>query len=86
MQSQAFTEDALGKKSNNPFEDLSPREFEIVLHLIRGESLAAICQALNLQTSTVGTHKARIFEKLHCSNIIDIHTLAKVYNIISASS
>ena len=78
----AFTEEALGKQTTNPFDSLSPREFEIILHLIRGESLAEICNALNLQTSTVGTHKARIFEKLHCNNIIDINAMAKVYNII----
>jgi two-component system, NarL family, invasion response regulator UvrY len=82
---QAFTEEVLGKKSSNPFDDLSPREFEIVLHLIRGESSAEICHALNLHTSTIGTHKARIFEKLHCSNIIDICDLAKVYNIIPSA-
>ena len=82
---QAFTEEVLGKKSSNPFDDLSPREFEIVLHLIRGESSAEICHALNLHTSTIGTHKARIFEKLHCSNIIDIYDLAKVYNIIPSA-
>ena len=78
---QALTEEALGKKSDNPFDNLSPREFEILLHLLRGESLAQICHSLNLQTSTVGTHKARIFEKLHCNNIIEINALAKVYNI-----
>jgi len=80
--SQTLTNEAIGKKSENPFDTLSPREFEIVLHLIRGESLASICKALTLQTSTVGTHKARIFEKLKCTNIIDINALAKVYNVI----
>ena len=80
-----FDMDVTGKNLNNPFENLSPREFEIVLHLIRGASLAEIGQALHLQTSTVGTHKARIFEKLHCSNIIDIKELAKVYNVIPSA-
>lgn len=83
--SQTLADDAIGKKSENPFDSLSPREFEIVLHLIRGESLANICKALTLQTSTVGTHKARIFEKLKCNNIIDINALAKVYNVIPKS-
>ncbi len=80
-----LTEEALGKKSSNPFDNLSTREFEIVLHLIKGESSAEICNALNLQASTVGTHKARIFEKLNCNNIIDINTLAKVYNLTPVS-
>ena len=80
-----FAEAMVGHKSENPFDRLSPREFEIVLHLIKGESLANICKTLALQTSTVGTHKARIFEKLQCSNIIDINALAKVYNVIPNS-
>lgn len=83
--SHAFTEEALGKKSENPFDNLSPREFEIIRYVIRGDSLAEICHKLNLQSSTVGTHKARIFEKLNCRNIIDINALAKVYNIIPST-
>lgn len=78
---EIFADNALGKQSGNPFEKLSAREFEIVRHLIKGRSMADICQALNLQSSTVGTHKARIFEKLLCNNIIDVHELARVYNV-----
>jgi DNA-binding NarL/FixJ family response regulator len=81
----SLTEDALGKKSNNPFNSLSPREFEIVQHLLRGESSAEICSALTLQPSTVGTHKAKIFEKLNCHNVIDLNALAKIYNVIPSS-
>lgn len=72
-------------KSENPFDNLSPREFEIVQHLLHGESLADICSKLTLHSSTVSTHKARIFEKLKCKNIIDLNTLAKIHNIISLS-
>lgn len=70
--------------SENPFDKLSAREFEIVQHLIRGDSLAEICNKLTLHSSTVGTHKARIFEKLHCNNIIDLSSLAKLNNIINS--
>jgi DNA-binding NarL/FixJ family response regulator len=80
--SESFTEAAIGKKTTNPFETLSPREFEIMLHLIRGKSISEICSTLNLQPSTAATYKARIFLKLKCDNIIDMHELAKVYNII----
>lgn len=69
-------------KIENPFDKLSPREFEIVQHLSQGESVADISQKLNLHTSTIGTHKARIFEKLHCNNIIDLAKLAKAHNVI----
>lgn len=71
--------------SENPFDKLSPREFEIVQHLIRGESLHDICNKLTLHSSTVGTHKARIFEKLNCKNVIELNTLAKMHSIITVS-
>jgi DNA-binding NarL/FixJ family response regulator len=71
--------------AENPFDNLSPREFEIAQHLVKGESLSEICNKLTLHTSTVGTHKARIFEKLKCKNIIDLNELAKVHNVIPLS-
>jgi two-component system invasion response regulator UvrY len=81
--SQILIEELHNNNPENPFDSLSPREFEIVQHLIRGESVTEICQKLTLHSSTVGTHKARIFEKLKCSNIIDLNALAKVHNIIT---
>ncbi|MGZ4048927.1 MAG: response regulator transcription factor, partial [Bacteroidia bacterium] len=66
----------------NQFDKLSPREFEIVQHLVHGESVSEISKKLNLHTSTIGTHKARIFEKLHCDNIVELVTMAKIHNII----
>jgi DNA-binding NarL/FixJ family response regulator len=70
---------------DNPFNNLSPREFEIAQHLVLGESLSKICNKLNLHSSTIGTHKARIFDKLKCKNIIELNTLAKLHHIISPS-
>lgn len=67
----------------NQFDKLSPREFEIVQHLIHGDSVSEISKKLNLHTSTIGTHKARIFKKLQCDNIIELVTMAKIHNIIS---
>ncbi len=69
-------------EDGNPFDKLSPREFEIVQHLANGESVAQISKKLSLHTSTIGTHKARIFDKLQCHNVVDINKLAKAHNII----
>lgn len=79
---QALTDSALGRKANNrnPFNLLSSRELEIVRHLMKGESVSQIGAYLNLHTSTVGTHKARIFEKLNCKNVIEVNELARVHN------
>ena len=74
----------LHEKNNpeNPFDKFSPREFEIMQHLCRGDSNAMISQVFNLHTSTVGTHKARIFQKLNCTNIVELSNLAKIHNIV----
>lgn len=80
---QLLIPDSNSRKTENPFKRLSAREFEVVLHLVRGESVAEISKELKIHTSTVGTHKARIFEKLGCSNVIELNTMAKAHNIIS---
>ncbi len=77
---ESLTEEVLNKKSN-PFSNLSPREFEIAQHLISGETVGKISDKLQLHASTVGTHKARILEKLNCRNMIEINSLAKVHRI-----
>jgi two-component system, NarL family, invasion response regulator UvrY len=80
--SESLMEDALGSKSSNPFDSLSDREFEIATHLVKGETVSGISNKLNLHTSTVGTHKARIFEKLGCNNLVDLNALAKVHRFL----
>ena len=81
---EMFTRIALDMEPNtqNPFDLLSPRELEIVMYLIKGESVSQIGVSLNIHTSTVGTHKARILEKMNCKNIIELHELAVVQNLI----
>jgi len=69
-------------QSDHPFDKLSSRQFQIVQHLAHGDSVSKIAEKLNLDTSTIGTHKGRIFKKLGCCNVIDLNKLAKVYNIV----
>jgi len=76
-----LAEDSFSGKSGNPFNELSPREFEIVSLLLEGNTVTEISHALNIQTSTVGTHKARIFEKLGVDNILKLKELATTYNL-----
>ncbi|MEO7445197.1 MAG: response regulator transcription factor [Ferruginibacter sp.] len=69
------------QKDSNLFNNLSAREFEIASLLLSGKTLSSIAQTLHLQVSTVGTHKARIFEKLKVTNILELKELANSYNI-----
>jgi len=79
---EVMAEDKLYNRPDSPFEALSNREFEICYHLIKGESVTEIAGSLHIHTSTVGTYKARIFEKLKVSNLIDLNNLAKDYHLI----
>jgi len=76
-----IAEDSFAGRSDNPFNKLSPREFEIVSLLLNGQTVSDISQSLNIQTSTVGTHKARLFEKLSITNILELKELATAYNL-----
>lgn len=78
-----LTEVALGKKSINPVENLTTREFEIFQLLVQGESLARIGELLHIHSSTLGTHKKSILDKLGCKNIVELTLLARVNNIIA---
>ncbi|MFZ4769571.1 MAG: response regulator [Ferruginibacter sp.] len=83
--SETFAEILAGEvgdeKSNNPFETLSSREFEIVSLIIHGKSLNEISDLLAIHSSTVSTHKSRLFEKLGVKNLPELLELARVFNL-----
>lgn len=64
----------------NPLKNLSSRETEVMKLLIKGVSVVRISEILHLQLSTVSTYKARIFDKLKVSNVIDLAEKNKLYN------
>ena len=68
--------------SQNPFLKLSPREMETALLLAKGKRSSEICSALNIQPSTVTTHKIKIFTKLGVTNVVDLEKLATVYQLM----
>ena len=71
--------DSISGKSANPFQNLSAREFEIVSLLLSGHTQSDISKMLNLESSTVGSHKARIFKKLNISTILELKELETSY-------
>ena len=66
-------------KSTDPFEDLSQREMVVLNYLLKGNGIKEISAQMNLKTSTVATFKARIYNKLGVSNLIDLKNLAEIY-------
>jgi len=73
--------DSGGNKDSNLFNTLSAREFEITTLLLKGETISKIAGSLKLGVSTVGTHKARIYDKLKVSNLLELKELANIYNL-----
>jgi len=58
---------------NNSLNDkLSKRQKEIVDYLIKGESVSAIANHLQIKVSTVGTHKSIVFDKLGVKNVLEL--------------
>lgn len=57
---------------------LSKREKEVMELLVTGAGGAEIKNALNIRSSTISTHKARIFEKMEVSNIVELAAKIKL--------
>lgn len=63
----------------DPFRELSEREVTVMSYLLKGEGIKEISTRLNIKSSTVATFKARIYNKLGVSNVIDLKNLAEIY-------
>ena len=80
--SNAIAAELINSQSQNPFNSLSDREFELTLQILKGYSVHEIAEILHLNRSTVGTHRSRVMKKLGITNAIDLINIAKKHNII----
>ena len=67
------------KKPANPLEQLSNRELEVAKLMVDGYGTTEICEALNIQKTTVSTYKTRIFEKTGIDNLSYLIQLFNLY-------
>ena len=65
--------------NGNVLENLTNRELEVCRLLIAGKRGVEIAQILFLHTSTVGTYKRKIFEKLGVRNVRELIDTANMY-------
>lgn len=68
--------------AENKLHLLSNRETQIVNLMMQGASTASIGHKLNLHTSTVSTHKMKIFGKLEVSNLVELIEYVKAFQRI----
>ncbi|MCE7065933.1 response regulator transcription factor [Dyadobacter sp. CY326] len=63
----------------SPLEILSKRELEIMDMLLTGKWTKDIAIDLNIKESTVSTYKARIYEKLQVTNVLELFKKVEIY-------
>ena len=70
--------------TDNPFDNLSDREFQVAKELLTGKSITEIADSLSIHSSTVSTYKGKVFEKLKIpnNNLVELMTIARQYKII----
>lgn len=66
--------------SKSPFDELNPKEFEIVTLFLAGEQIATVSKTLHLKSSTVGLYKNKIFGKLGVKNFLELQALYDQYH------
>ncbi len=78
---KTMTNDALHGQSGNVFEKLTPREFEIMTYFLRGLGSKEVSNITQLHSSTIGTYKFKIFDKLGINNVLELQELAKIHGV-----
>lgn len=69
---------------DSPFEELSERELQIAMMIIRGDKPVAIAEKLNIASKTINSYRYRIFDKFDISSDVELVHLAikhKVFDV-----
>jgi two-component system invasion response regulator UvrY len=78
---QQRREDRPGTRHEDPFNDLSDRELLVMGELLTGASVKEVAERLDLQPTTVATYKARLFDKLAVTTLLELERLVTARNI-----
>jgi two-component system invasion response regulator UvrY len=70
--SQSILEMFSGRADKLTHQSLSDREFQVMRLIASGKKLSEIAEALALSPKTVSVYRARILEKLHLANNVEI--------------
>jgi len=74
LQQQIIQENQLQRTTRyvNPLMSISDRERQVMNHLMAGKSTGEIADILNINKTTVGTHKMRILKKMQVNSLIKL--------------
>lgn len=77
---------AMGKiqsSSDNPFNELSDREMQIMMMITQGGKINDIAEKLNVSPKTVNSYRYRMFEKLKIDGDVELTHLAIRHGMIN---
>ena len=80
---QELAEAMLAGNSAAGHEQLSEREFQVFLHLAKGQTVAQIAQSICLSAKTISTYRARVMEKMGLESNSDLTYYALKNGLIS---
>ena len=79
---QAFTQ----QTSESPLSDLTPRERQIIVMVVQGQSSTKIGLLLHLSPKTVATYRSRLMTKLGVNNVTSLVRLAIRLRLIDSDA
>lgn len=65
------------------FERLTPREREVLTHLVSGTSNKSLAEALGVSSRTIEVHRSRIMTKMAASSLAELVRMAIIMGIIT---
>ena len=68
---------------DNPHEELSDREYEVLCLIASGKAVSEIAETLHLGVTTISTYRARILEKMNLKNNADLTRYALQRGLVS---
>ena len=74
------------RASVSPFEQLSKRELDVCIAVVKGERARDIAKIVGLSEKTISTYKLRLMEKLAVGSVAELTQLAITYGLLPASS
>jgi DNA-binding NarL/FixJ family response regulator len=69
------------KADEDAFRDISEREMDVLVHLVKGKTNAEIAVLLKLSEKTVGNYVSNMFEKLQLNNRIELAAYAHEHHL-----
>lgn len=75
-----------GDPHADPYEDLTPRERQVLSYLAMGHDRTFIAARMEISTRTVDTHKANLMRKLNCATRADLQRFAMRRGLIQPDS